>query len=100
MIVQDGVITHTRDNTIISTNSVYLCSNSIPPEITSEVIQNAIIRANEAVNTLNSEYIVTDRYIKKSYDIRTGKYYYKIMSVYLTPEGAYGATVTSCELLS
>lgn len=94
IVVQDGYITYMRDNTV--TTNVY--NRSVAPEITSEIVENAKYQAILEVSSINSNYTVTKQIGSKYYDIEAGIYYYKVKTVYITPENAYGTIITFYEI--
>ena len=99
IVVNNGSITHIRDNTIHSqsnTPTTYARSNM--PDITSEVISSAQAQAKEHVNSIGNGYCIVEQHATKYYSITENKYYYRIMSIYVTLDGAYGATFTLYEL--
>ena len=42
--------------------------------------------------------LIVEQYAEKYYDLETGKFYYQVMSVYVTPTGGYGTIATRYEL--
>ena len=90
-----------RDNT--NTNAVILQNasatvGSVVPQVTEAVIQSAFAQATAEVMAIDADYSITEQRMDKYYDIDTGKYYYRIISVYVTPDDTYGAICTKYEL--
>ena len=98
IIVNNGYITHIRDNTIESTQEIALYESTSIPEITYETMVAASAQAEEHINVLGEEYSIVEQYADKYYDIIENKYYYRIMSVYKIPDGSYGAIFTMYEI--
>ena len=58
----------------------------------------AQVQAKEHVNSIGNGYCIVEQHATKYYSITENKYYYRIMSIYVTLDGAYGATFTLYEL--
>lgn len=96
--VQHNTITYIRDNmsifninqsistTIQANSSIFLDSESI--------IQKAYQKANSELHQLSSNYTMISQSGEKFYDILTSTYYYRVMSIYQTVSGEYGAFST------
>ena len=95
LVVNNGSITNIRDNTIQGQSTD---TRSNIPDITSEVIVSAQAQAKEQVDSLGYGYCIVEQYGKKYYSVLENKYYYRIMSVYVTLDGVYGTTLTLFEL--
>ena len=97
IIVENGVIVLMRDNTIAQDEKTTTYLQEPVPVLTQSVIDRAAYQAATEVYSINSEYIVVDQVGDKYFDIETGKYYYRIMTTYLTPDITYGAIITFYE---
>ena len=101
VIVEDGTITYMRDNTFSVMENICVARTStsnVTPELTVACVQSAIAQANEEVLALDASYIITQQTADKFYNVETGKFYYRIMSVYKTTAGSYGTNITLYEL--
>lgn len=97
IIVENGVIKQIRDNTIMQNENMLRQTLSPTPIVTQTIINNAIMQASAEVMSINSEYVVVKQFGDKYYDIETGKYYYRVMSTYVTPDNTTGAIFTFYE---
>lgn len=98
LIIQDGVITHIRDNTIVISEGYSIRKTSSVPTITQTVIENAHELAVDELETMNDTYTIVEQIGEGCYDICSDSYYYKVLSTYITPAGTYGAFFTFFKL--
>ena len=98
LIIQDGIVTHIRDNTIAITEGHSVRKTSSVPTITQTVIENANELAANELETMNDTYTIVEQVGEGCYDICSDSYYYKVLSTYITPAGTYGAFFTFFKL--
>lgn len=99
LIVNNGVITHIRDNTIQNrSNTATASARYSTPSITPETIEAAYAQGREKVYQMGCDYSVIEQSADKYYDIIADKYYYRVFNVYQAPNGGYGATISLYEI--
>ena len=98
IVVENGVITQMRDNTIAPGNGVRTYETASSPTVTQAVVDSAISQALSEINSINDKYVVVEHSGDKFYDIETGRYFYRVMTTYITPENTFGGIITFYEL--